>query len=530
MTLKDSFIAAAVFIMMAVWFLYLPAKMLPSEDALILFRYAENFAESGIISYNPGGVPIEGSTDFLWMAILAFFRKIGADIYVSSIVLSLCGLLGTACCICCMAGRLSLRWFLLFALFITLLPMTIASLWGFSASFFGLFITLSLYCCIRKKIRLFFICSLLSCLIRPDAIVFIAPLMLFFFWENRSRAADAVKFFLLIFVVPGMLYFIWRFAYFGYPFPLSLYVKQGFALFNKVSLKYNLIILSCCLPLLVFIGCALCRLKHPYRNKEFCLVLLTIGIPFLFYAKILQMQNIAFRFQYPIVLTILAFAAFFMNRRGIKKDYFLSAIIVTSLLFLPLTYRTFKKATFSKYITMHHIADAISELSPRGVLLTTEAGILPYYTKWHTVDAWGLNTPSYAKGVITSQDVAFLSPDIIVMNQMWDYTILEKNQNYPDERNRSWANMIKNMYKGIDKNKYKLYMVPYYLVDSLQKSFFFKLPFIDSEFLRTYNKIFFCFYIKKNGVHYDRLTAILEKNNALSFRQYKKYIGALPGE
>jgi len=36
----------------------------PDEDALILFRYAENLAEHGIVSYNPGGAPSEGATDF----------------------------------------------------------------------------------------------------------------------------------------------------------------------------------------------------------------------------------------------------------------------------------------------------------------------------------------------------------------------------------------------------------------------------------------------------------------------------------
>ena len=40
---------------------------LPNEDAAILFRYSENLANSGIISYNLYAQPTEGATDFLFI-------------------------------------------------------------------------------------------------------------------------------------------------------------------------------------------------------------------------------------------------------------------------------------------------------------------------------------------------------------------------------------------------------------------------------------------------------------------------------
>ena len=67
-------------------------NLLPSEDASILFRYSENFADTGIISYNLNEPPVEGVTDFLWMLILSAFYFIGIDTYFSAIVINLISL------------------------------------------------------------------------------------------------------------------------------------------------------------------------------------------------------------------------------------------------------------------------------------------------------------------------------------------------------------------------------------------------------------------------------------------------------
>ena len=55
---------------------------LPAEDAAILFNYAENLSNTGIISYYPGGEKIEGATDFLWMIALSFFYTLGLNTFL----------------------------------------------------------------------------------------------------------------------------------------------------------------------------------------------------------------------------------------------------------------------------------------------------------------------------------------------------------------------------------------------------------------------------------------------------------------
>jgi hypothetical protein len=50
---------------------------IPDEDAAILYGYSRNLAETGIISYIPGGARAEGATDFGWMIAIACLQKLG---------------------------------------------------------------------------------------------------------------------------------------------------------------------------------------------------------------------------------------------------------------------------------------------------------------------------------------------------------------------------------------------------------------------------------------------------------------------
>ncbi|RMG67386.1 MAG: hypothetical protein D6722_13275, partial [Bacteroidetes bacterium] len=115
----------------------------PAEDAAILFRYSENLADTGVISYNPGGPPVEGATDFLWMLLLAAAHWLGLETYSASLGLSLLSLLATLYVQYRLVGghpgRLTLLW--LGWLWAT---QQWAAVQGFSVAFWGL----SLWICI----------------------------------------------------------------------------------------------------------------------------------------------------------------------------------------------------------------------------------------------------------------------------------------------------------------------------------------------------------------------------------------------
>ena len=57
------------------------------DDAFISFRYADNWARGFGPVYNPGEAPVEGYTNFLWMALLTLGARLGGDIVILSRVL-----------------------------------------------------------------------------------------------------------------------------------------------------------------------------------------------------------------------------------------------------------------------------------------------------------------------------------------------------------------------------------------------------------------------------------------------------------
>ncbi len=91
----------------------------------------------------------------------------------------------------------------------------------------------------------------------------------------------------------------------------------------------------------------------------------------------------------------------------------------------------------------------------------TEAGRLPYYSGWHTVDLWGLNTPELAKKLVEPGFVERYRPDLIVLNaENKDYGFLQRPARVHDAR-RSWSNMVERVYAGIDRQDHDLFMVPH---------------------------------------------------------------------
>src|SRR5215831_2205455 len=74
----------------------------PNEDALILFKYANNVALGRGVVYFAGGPHAEGATDFLWMLALAGARRAGVDVGVAAAILNA---LGAAACAAMFLGR-----------------------------------------------------------------------------------------------------------------------------------------------------------------------------------------------------------------------------------------------------------------------------------------------------------------------------------------------------------------------------------------------------------------------------------------
>ena len=64
----DTFILLSSIILFLV-FILIGLYSYPQEDALILYQYVNNFASTGQIVFNSGGIPSEGATGFFWLVV-----------------------------------------------------------------------------------------------------------------------------------------------------------------------------------------------------------------------------------------------------------------------------------------------------------------------------------------------------------------------------------------------------------------------------------------------------------------------------
>jgi len=516
-------------------FIFIPTKITPAEDAIILFQYSENLAATGRISYFPGGEKAEGATDFLWMVILALAAYMGINTFLASQILSSLAVIFSAVLLYRLAKHTSLIFFPLYLLLLIILPTTPSAVLGFSTHFFGFFVTLSLYYSFNNKPKLFFITGTITCLIRPDGIVFIVPLLLAFFLRNDCNKKVHIPDLLYFFFLPLFTYFISRLWYFGNVFPLPFYVKSSFEpfflLFNKESLTINIYYLLRLSPFMLFLFIPL--MKKRYMLHSVCL-LFCIIIPFIFYSSMNLTQNVCERFQHPFIILCLALCAYSSSKDARKIKYYFAALIVSLLLLMPRSINNFCSLNEIPTEQFTAIGKKLHAIDPPGTLAVTEAGRLSYFSKWKTIDLWGLNTPVLTRKLISPDFIEQCRPDIIVVHaEKEDYSFVQHQQHYRHfpYTARTWQHMCSNVWAGINQQIYTILMVPYRhacqetsLIPcccSAKKS----LQAIKSLLIKSNNRQccfmrYDLFAVNKLSTHFTEITKNLSEHGGISYHTY----------
>jgi hypothetical protein len=506
-------------------FVLIPHNISPSEDATILYRYSENLASTGVISFNTHGEPCEGATDFLWMVILSVFNWLGLDPFYVANGLSIVAVMLTVFLLFSLGKIQDRSIFGLILLLVLFMPSTASAVLGFSSMFFGSIICLTIYYYLTNLFVHLFLSGLFLCLIRPDGVVFALPLFIASVVLNKVNRKLLLQQLLLIFVIPGCIYFLWRWNYFGHFLPLPFYVKSCFDrccyIFNWTSLRMNfLYVFGLFFPLTSFVCFSLVQVREE-KKKLVAVFISVVLIPFLFYSSMMLSQNVCFRFQYPLGLSILAIAVYL----GLFTQKYLRIGVLISIIqlgcFLPYSARTWARLLSVPSQQMVSLGKGLREISVDGTLLTSEAGRLPYYSQWKSVDAWGLNTPEYAIGLFQPEDVARINPDLIMISSGDnDFNFFKNNQNLPVYSKRSASGLIKNIAKGTNLQEYKLYLIP---AVNVETTGFLLEKWYDLETMvnlgSPYKGNKYCFLLKKSFPKFKEVEElfILHKGVALDF-------------
>lgn len=492
-----------------------PAFVSPSEDATILFRYAENLSRSFSISYNLGGSPTEGATDFLYMLTIGLLNIIHIRPFVAACALNAAALVAMAVLLQKISGsKPTLIATFAIAFLLALSPQMSAALGGFSVFLVGAAICLTVYYYLRADDRRMGLSALAFCLLRPDGLAIAGPLIALRLAQARNRL-NVIGTYGVAFVLPGLIYFLWRAHYFHEWLPLPYLVKADtHRLFGLIvpGSEYGERIYLSAMAVILWVSCG----RQLGERRNLCLLTALLIVPTLVYWHFRLDQNFGDRFFFFVIAgTAVILAANW-------KDLLLSSesLIVTILLVFaasPLHARWSSDIRWlisGGHANARVIAEDIRRSGLTGKMAVTEAGQIPYYSGWPAIDLWGLNTPEFARRAPQPADLEVLAPDLAAIYPgHLDPRICSEgthmSANSGDGRN--WGGMVSNAIAGLQPGQYTLIFVPY-----------------DSERLRRMDGVspsqgpYICFFIRKQYSGASELDELLKRDGGIDSADFLK--------
>jgi arabinofuranosyltransferase len=427
---------------------YVDFSIPPFEDAAMLMRYAQHLADGHGVVWNIGEHPVDGATDFLFMAVSAAFIKLGLTVGQSVRGIGFASHLLTVLIVYWTNRRVNnanIPFSLLSGLYLAVgTGLSYVSAY-FGTPFFALAAastwTLGLILIQKENPRFglilaFALSGLITGLIRPEGVI-LASLMLLavIVMRGLKNSISIIVTFGTVFLVLGGAYFLWRWNYFGYPLPNPFY-KKGDSGLHWDSFNNSLLnTLRLCLPLaIVFI--------LGFRSRETTKQTIAYLIPILGFAAafvlISDEMNYGARFQYALVPVVLMSWTQLVGGFNFSKQdqlsarergvYFIALIGLSASLVYYSWYQNCFLTSYQQTCARPYESDGrydmgklLAEYRGKGyVIATTEAGLLPYYSGWDAVDTWGLNDQFIAhNGGLTAEYLDQYKPEVIMFHDYY---------------------------------------------------------------------------------------------------------------
>ena len=430
---------------------YVDFAIPPFEDAAMLMRYAQHLAQGHGIVWNVGEHPVDGATDFLFMVAAAGLIKLGLTVAQAVRGLGFASHLLTVLIVYWTNRRVNNATmafsFLSGAYLAVGTGLTYVAAY-FGTPFFALGAaatwTLALMLCHSDRSAesplwlslAFALSGLVTGLIRPEGVILAALMLLAIIvmrgWKN---SISIIAVFGAVFLVLGGAYFLWRWNYFGYPLPNPFYKKGAGGLHWDAFQNSLLNTLRFCLPtLFAFI----LGFRSPETTKKTVAYLIPIVGFASAFILISDEMNYGARFQYALVpLALMAWTPLVTGIHFAKPNQVagretravLAAWIAlcASLAFYSWSQNCYLTSYQKDCLTPYErdgrydMGKLLAQYRDRGyVIATTEAGLLPYYSGWAAVDAWGLNDQFVAHhGGLSAEYLDKYKPHVIMFHDYY---------------------------------------------------------------------------------------------------------------
>lgn len=459
------------------------------DDAFITFRYAENFANHAVLTWNVGEAPVEGYTGVVLPVTLGMLAKLGASPLISSqaigvlsfvigglVFYALLGKMGILEGMQFRSWRIPIRGVLLLLYFTAPFLYTHAFA-GLETVLFTTAVVACLYALITcvssseyqsRNDAVLLLLLLLTGLIRPEGVVLaftcLIALGIIRIHYQRGPWKPFVARILLLFVFPGLIYVAWRWSYYGQILPNTYYAKSYPGGFNRESLNAAIdffltyIALSAAGALVLVVlepDFIFKRLKDktilPSRMQlaaygAACAFVLLV---FLQYLRSRLLMDYSFRFFvpfFPILLVGVGIAAQYgltaLNRSRMEKPirFRLVQILLAGCLLVQIANFGIQLRSETRFVSDNQrlLADehiAIGQLLEKRIpnsewlVAYIDSGAIPFFSKLKTVDFGGLNDNFLSKGVSDKDAVeyfySFHPGAVVFTSYSWDTVVAD---------------------------------------------------------------------------------------------------------
>jgi len=426
------------------------------DDAYISLRYAAHLARGLGLTWNPGGEPVEGYSNFLWVLWMALASKIAPDPMVLTKLLGAALGLGTIVLLG-REGRAVVGedgYGLLPSAFLALSPMF--AFWaasGIEMPAFALALLLAWRWMRQGRTLLMGTAWAAAALLRPEGVFLMGAGILVFlgFALRRAdrRAARCLALGAAITLLPVAAYTGWRLVHFGTFFPNTVLAKweplAGLRYFDGELLRYQgvhvllaLVWVAMCLAGvtgapragkgtaitegegsgaceaivggMAIAGTQAVLLAQARPTMGFYLRLFWPVLPFLFIASAGALRWLSGRFRSPWLVAVPAAALMMFP---IVRDA--APIRLPGARTAAPVLRT--AAAVGEILSSVHVpvADWLVQNHPGATVALTDCGVLPYRSDLRILDLWGLNDREISTHGFDPDRVLDRSPEVLVL-------------------------------------------------------------------------------------------------------------------
>jgi hypothetical protein len=426
------------------------------DDSYIAFRYSHNWAAGHGPVWNIGEDPVEGFSSFAWVLIAAILEIIGL---LPDFIMRWVGVLTWVVSMTLLVPRLvdmvsgeQTDRFAKITKGLAILSLIANAAIGFQAfhgletALFSFAILLFVYQALRSRSLRDYLwlsaASLLLFSIRPDGAAIILPVWgILFLFDSHARKNVFLGGLTMIALIAA--YTAAKWAYFGYPFPNTFYIKE--ATEQLAGKSYVIDYVTVLAPLLVFLVYAAGRvgLVRALTDKAFMLLITPAALFTAAYVGIDPILGNIYRFLIPTLpLFILAGLRMYSLANGQRAEtpemekprvafaseafwFFALALVTVNALFNVKVYLNYP--FLQNYLGVSDETrqlrgrqlEAANRLSPAPLLATGDVGALPYFSDLPTLDIIGLSDETVAHEGLTHAYLAARQPDLLILQDFY---------------------------------------------------------------------------------------------------------------